>query len=183
MTIKPNEFYKDIKNAFDAIFSDIDQVKRFEQIVASTELLKLVSHLRGQVFFVLSSQGDIMVALESDNPAAMLPVARRLAGDEQATRIVGEYILIGPKQRVEEAAVSFAARPPNSTSELMRIGFAFQGFNQAHKRLPAAKSCYLPNQPKKLPPFSWRVAILPFIGRAGLYREYDFNEPWIVKKT
>jgi Protein of unknown function (DUF1559) len=31
---------------------------------------------------------------------------------------------------------------------------------------------------KKQPPHSWRVALLPLIGRSDLYNEYRFDEPW-----
>lgn len=28
------------------------------------------------------------------------------------------------------------------------------------------------------PPYSWRVAILPYINREDLFKQYNFNEPW-----
>jgi len=28
------------------------------------------------------------------------------------------------------------------------------------------------------PPFSWRVAILPYMGQIDLYKRYDFAQPW-----
>jgi hypothetical protein len=57
---------------------------------------------------------------------------------------------------------------------LHRIALAMHNYHDAYGRLP---------EPKKLdkdgkPLLSWRVLLLPFLGEAALYREFNLNEPW-----
>lgn len=59
-------------------------------------------------------------------------------------------------------------------SRLMRIGQALRSYEQVHHTLPPA---FVPGKDGK-PAHSWRVLILPQLGREDLYRLYDFEQPW-----
>ncbi|XZE32153.1 DUF1559 domain-containing protein [Pirellulaceae bacterium SH501] len=58
--------------------------------------------------------------------------------------------------------------------KLKLILLAFHMFESRFHHMPSAKM----QLTEKHPPHSWRVAILPLIGHADLYREYHFDEPW-----
>lgn len=58
--------------------------------------------------------------------------------------------------------------------KLKLILLAFHMFESRFHHMPSAKM----QLTEKHPPHSWRVAILPLIGHADLYREYRFEEPW-----
>jgi prepilin-type processing-associated H-X9-DG protein len=66
-----------------------------------------------------------------------------------------------------------AARRAMSVNNLKQIGLAFHNFASTNNRFPAAV-----NRDKGQFPYSWRVAILPYIEQQGLYNEYRFDEPW-----
>jgi hypothetical protein len=57
---------------------------------------------------------------------------------------------------------------------LRQLGAAFHKHEEAHGRLPAA--AILGKDGKPL--LSWRVAILPLIGEADLYKQFKLDEPW-----
>ncbi len=59
-------------------------------------------------------------------------------------------------------------------SNLQALGRALLAYEQKHRSLPAA---YVQGKDGK-PAYSWRVQILPFLGRQDLYDAYDFDEPW-----
>ena len=67
-------------------------------------------------------------------------------------------------------------------NKLLQIAQAFHEFHEQNQSYPSSvnyrnmrtgvDSAAVPH------PFSWRVAILPFIGHAQLMQEYDFNQAW-----
>jgi hypothetical protein len=58
--------------------------------------------------------------------------------------------------------------------KLKLILLAFHMFESRFHHMPSSKM----QLTEKHPPHSWRVAILPLVGHADLYREYHFDEPW-----
>jgi hypothetical protein len=58
-------------------------------------------------------------------------------------------------------------------NNLKQIGLAFHNFHSDNGHFPAAV-----NRDKGPFPYSWRVAILPYIEQQELYRQYRFDEPW-----
>ncbi len=60
-----------------------------------------------------------------------------------------------------------------SVNNLKQIGLAFHNYAAAAGRFPAAA-----NRDKGRFPYSWRVAILPYIEQQELYHQYNFDEPW-----
>jgi hypothetical protein len=72
-------------------------------------------------------------------------------------------------------AARTAARRAQSINNLKQIGLAFHNYAQANGHFPAPAS--LGAEPKKFP-YSWRVALLPYLEQEQLYRQYHFDEPW-----
>jgi hypothetical protein len=64
-----------------------------------------------------------------------------------------------------------------SSDDLKQIGLAIHSYYDAYRRLPPAAISSIKNRDGK-PLLSWRVAILPFIEQAALYREFDLDQPW-----
>jgi hypothetical protein len=59
-------------------------------------------------------------------------------------------------------------------STLRNIGLALRAYADDHGSLPPA---YLADDEGR-PMHSWRVLVLPYLGRNDIYDQYDFNEPW-----
>jgi hypothetical protein len=66
-----------------------------------------------------------------------------------------------------------AARRAQSVNNLKQIGIAFHNFLSANDHFPASA-----NRDRGQFPYSWRVAILPYIEQQELYNQYRFDEPW-----
>src|SRR5262245_39481877 len=63
---------------------------------------------------------------------------------------------------------------PRSSNNLKEIGLALHNYHAAHNHFPPAAICDKDGQPL----LSWRVAILPYIEQANLYRQFKLDEPW-----
>src|SRR5262249_10188032 len=62
-----------------------------------------------------------------------------------------------------------------SVNNLKQIGLAFHNYHSEHRHFPAA--VLYGGKDRKIP-YSWRVALLPYLEQQDLYRQYDFNESW-----
>ncbi|TWT83085.1 Serine/threonine-protein kinase PrkC [Planctomycetes bacterium CA13] len=66
-------------------------------------------------------------------------------------------------------------------NSIKQIGIAFYNFHDAYRKLPGSQNV---REGKRgingdaAYPFSWRVAILPFIENQELFEQYRFDEPW-----
>jgi type II secretory pathway pseudopilin PulG len=67
-----------------------------------------------------------------------------------------------------------AGRKTMCRSNLAQIGMALHNYNSQYGCFPPA---YIPDENGQ-PKYSWRVLILPQLGRQDLYEQYDFDEPW-----
>ncbi len=67
-----------------------------------------------------------------------------------------------------------SARRSACTNNLRQIAVALHGYHQQYGCLPPA---YIADD-RGRPQHSWRVLLLPFVGRKDLYARYDFNQPW-----
>ncbi len=59
-------------------------------------------------------------------------------------------------------------------NNLYQINLAMNSYHSTHGCFPPA---YIADESGK-PMHSWRVLILPYLGRADIYGKYDFDEPW-----
>lgn len=67
------------------------------------------------------------------------------------------------------------ARRAQSANNLKQICLAFLNYHSGTNHFPAAVNMGGKN---KNIPYSWRVAILPYIEQQALYNQYNFDEPW-----
>jgi uncharacterized protein (TIGR03067 family) len=70
--------------------------------------------------------------------------------------------------------IELAAQRTQSQNNLKQIGLALHSYHDVYKRLPGP--ALTDKQGKPL--LSWRVAILPFLDEAPLYKEFKLDEPW-----
>ena len=67
------------------------------------------------------------------------------------------------------------ARRSQAVNSLKQIGLAFYNYHDVHKHFPPP---VLYGGKSGKVPYSWRVAILPFLEGQELYNAYNFDEPW-----
>jgi hypothetical protein len=67
-----------------------------------------------------------------------------------------------------------AARRTNSMNQMKQIGIAMHNYAMANKTLPPAYKADASGKPL----LSWRVLILPYLGREDLYKKFNLDEPW-----
>jgi len=60
-------------------------------------------------------------------------------------------------------------------NNLKQIGLAFHNYAQINGHFPSP--ALLGGEQKNFP-YSWRVALLPYLDQDALYRQYHFDEPW-----
>jgi beta-lactamase regulating signal transducer with metallopeptidase domain len=73
------------------------------------------------------------------------------------------------------AAANSASLRKQSVINLKHIGLAFYNYHTEHGRFPAP---VLYGGATGKVPYSWRVAILPYLENNPLYKQYNFDEPW-----
>ena len=71
----------------------------------------------------------------------------------------------------------FAMRAKKDNSRINAASLALLNYEAANLSLPASKNV-TQNGSKKTKPYSWRVALLPFLDRNDLYKQYRFDEQW-----
>jgi len=73
------------------------------------------------------------------------------------------------------AAVAVApAKAPVASRNLRLIGLAMKRYHDQYDSFPPAAGLDKDGKPVH----SWRVYLLPFIGREDLHKKYNFDEPW-----
>ena len=77
------------------------------------------------------------------------------------------------------AAARESARRVQDVNNMKQLALALLIYESEHGHFPPA---VLRKQGSKYP-HSWRVAILPYIERSGLYEKYRFDEPWDSKRN
>jgi prepilin-type processing-associated H-X9-DG protein len=87
--------------------------------------------------------------------------------------LVGGGILVALLLPAVQAARE-AARRMQCSNNLKQIALAMHNYNDVYKCFPAG---FVADENGK-PMHSWRVALLPYMGRTDLYQQYNFNEPW-----
>jgi hypothetical protein len=73
------------------------------------------------------------------------------------------------------AAANMASRRLLSVNNLKQIALAFHNYHSSKNRFPAP---VLYGGATGKVPYSWRVAILPFLEQQELYNQYNCDEPW-----
>ena len=91
--------------------------------------------------------------------------------------------MMGSEELAQTRGEAIAAKNAAETRfNLKRIGLGFHFFHDDYKKLPGSANqltgARLETKDGKVYPFSWRVAILPFIEENELFQQYRFDEPW-----
>jgi beta-lactamase regulating signal transducer with metallopeptidase domain len=120
--------------------------------VSMKHTLEIARSLLSQAKIETSSN---VVSLHSNTGIALADVAKQLAPAVTTARS--------------------AARRTMSVNNLKQIGIAFHNYHDANGHFPSPA---LLGGERKQFPFSWRVALLPYLEQDGLYRQYHFDEPW-----
>src|SRR5262249_7799921 len=66
-----------------------------------------------------------------------------------------------------------AARRAKSQNNMKQIALAMHNYHDANGHFPPAVG----RSPDGKVAYSWRVALLPYLGQEALYKQYDFTEP------
>jgi serine/threonine protein kinase len=123
-----------------------------------------IEHLRGAFDGLLN---DPSVLPESDSGESTPEVSSRGTIGGRLLRLLGEGEQ-PPAQMV-----------PTTKKHFQQIGIAFHNFHDSYQKFPgSANEREGGRQASPEFPFSWRVAILPFIEQSELFEQYRFNEPW-----
>ncbi len=96
-------------------------------------------------------------------------------GTTNAIRSIGYHPSGDPLTEYSKSDLPFDSKSiAKDEGKLKAILLAMHHFLERFHHFP----CSAMRHSKGQPPHSWRVAILPCIGRADLYRQYNFDEPW-----
>lgn len=132
------------------------------QVKDSVDSLKLLLQLAQ---FGLSS----LDRLESKAEGQMATWVVRVPANEFPVELIGA--VVGSARK--------AAQRTASMSNLKQIGLACHIYHDVYKTFPTSSANRFSEQQKPYKfPFSWRVAILPYIEQTNLYEKYKFDEPW-----
>lgn len=88
-----------------------------------------------------------------------------------------------PDEQILQSLKPQAAANAESQTQrsLKELGIAFHNFNSSYNKFPGSKNNvdgardFNGATPY---PFSWRIAILPFVDQQELYEQYRFDQPW-----
>ena len=126
-------------------------------------------------------------------PRILQPISSKVAISGKFTETENQTLLqvlknaslqkTGTAQQLQPAITKqhHASKNVQVINSLRNICIAFLNFEIVYKKLPgtANTSVGVPGNTKKTAfPFSWRVAILPYIEQQSLYEQYHFDEPW-----
>lgn len=94
-------------------------------------------------------------------------VRYRARTERNAAAVVGQLL---PAM----VAARSAAQRAQSTNNLKQIALAMHNYADTYGHFPPA----VLTGPDGKTPYSWRVALLPFLEQKYLYDQYDFGQPW-----
>jgi len=97
-----------------------------------------------------------------------------MSGVAAAATIALIAVLLGAVLLPAVGAAREAGRRPQCANNLKQIALALLNYEHQNRCFPPAYVCDKEGKPAH----SWRVLILPYVECMGLYRKYDFNEPW-----
>jgi len=89
--------------------------------------------------------------------------------------IIGVVTILAPFVLPRSAQLGTSVPADELTqANLKQLAAAMLQYHDAYRRLPASAQLTRHEQT----PHSWRVALLPYLGRQDLYEQYRFDEPW-----
>ncbi len=107
--------------------------------------------------------------LQSKSQGKLLSITTRIDGQAFPAMLLATTV----------SATRRAASRQTSAVNLQQMGIAIHNYHETYRVLPQSAITQVSDKQTPLKyPYSWRVAILPFIEQADLYGQYKFNEPW-----
>lgn len=100
------------------------------------------------------------------------PLVLILGGAALALLVCGGGLVAALLPAIQQSRES--ARRAECTSNLRQIGLALQLYQVSYGTFPPAVTYSAEGKPMH----SWRVLLLPFLGKESLHQQYNFNEPW-----
>jgi len=118
----------------------------------------------------------IAAAIGTFGPWGLIPAALVLAfwGSVFESRKAAAYIFLGLLLTVFVADRRVSSRRDSCLNNMRQLTLALLGYAAEHGSFPPA---YVADETGR-PMHSWRILILPYVGRPDLYDKYDFDEPW-----
>lgn len=141
---------------------------------AQTENLTLVTGLKQQLLELAGQLGEDLTRFGHQHPTVL--ITQRKIGKVQA-----QIQELQKSAETGETKLFHEAKSMDLKNKLERLGLAFLNFESDYKEFPGTSNTQeggRHRKDKKTFPYSWRVAILPFIDQFELYRQYHFDEPW-----
>ncbi len=108
------------------------------------------------------------------NPQGPAPAAARNPADNSAAVVRGAPAWTGTDEEARRLIIDTLAVHDN----LKDIGIGFHYHHDTFVTLLPELNNPRAYDEQKRPRFSWRVALLPYLGHADLYNQYNFDEPW-----
>ncbi|MBN1590625.1 MAG: DUF1559 domain-containing protein [Pirellulales bacterium] len=123
-------------------------------------------------------QGPSMEEFQRVGPLLFVePWLEALRFNRESTMVRAEASVHPDQMKKVFSAVTHAqqaAQRIGSVNQMKQLGLAMHNYASARGHFPPA----VLYGPDGKTPYSWRVAILPYIEQQGLYDEYHFDEPW-----
>jgi hypothetical protein len=138
--------------------------------------IKPSSEYRLRRIGVIPTSGDQFGGFMRHRPSSPLPHYFKALSMLQQVRELGAEQFLAASEQARDAASR-----TRSTNNMKQLAIAFHNFHDAYRKFPGSAnrlegSSGVPAD--KVQPFSWRVALLPFIECQSLYEQYKFDQPW-----
>ena len=154
------------------------------------DLRNLVQHLGNEMIFCAGTKTHpvSIIAFSLKNAEGVQKELQNFNDSLDEMRIVKNYLVMGKKMDVDRVTARVITAPEvRASNNVKMLGLAFANFESAYRKLPGSKN-YREGGigfkgPRTKHPFSWRVAVLPFVEEVKLFQQYDFNEPWDSEKN
>jgi len=160
-----------------AVCASPEQVSVVEQTLQSL-LVLLDNSVASQLQFLKDQPGDdIGATRELLSLASNVIKNTKLTSEENYLRLtapVGNIHTILQSALPKIQAARMAARRAQSQNNLKDIALAFLNYESAKGHFPPA----VLYDKETGTPYSWRVAILPYLDQKNVYDQYHFDEPW-----
>jgi len=123
-------------------------------------------HMKGALEAMATMSNELLDSAKVKVKGRNVDVRGSVEGD-------GGVVAVGMFLPAIQAARA-AARRTQSVNNLRQIALAMLNHESANRHFPAASM----KAKGSKHPHSWRVAVLPYLGRNDLYEMYRFDEPW-----
>lgn len=172
------------------VFDDIVKGLAEDPTGPRLDLREVINYLGNEMVVCVGAPKRFVhvYAFSLKNPEAMQRALKNYNDQFDAIKVVNNYLVLGSKDDVELVLARVNPAPQRTAADnLKMLGLAFANFESTYRKLPGSKN-YREGGigfkgPRAKHPFSWRVAILPFVEQAELFQQYDFNEPWDSEKN